>query len=187
MHTTRAEKSIGHESTFSHDLTDPADLRRELLRLSNNVAVRLRKAGMVGRTVVLKLRYGDFRTVTRSRTLSEPTDVARRIYDEVSDALGELIGDGERVRLIGVRAEHLRVSTTGAMLWDPDEDWRDAERTIDEVAAKFGRGAVTPATLVRPGERRAERSGPRTAADDDVPADDAPDDDAAEAAAGWGW
>ncbi len=177
VHTTRTEKSIGHENTFGHDLVDPVEIRRELLRLSNNVAVRLRKAGLVGRTVTLKLRYGDFRTVTRSRTLGEPTDVARRIYDEASDALAELVGDGERVRLIGVRAEHLRPSGTGAMLWDPDEEWRDAERTIDEVTAKFGKGAVRPATLVRPGgERRPER--PRTDPDDDDPA---------AAAAGWGW
>ena len=68
VHTTRTEKSIGHENTFGHDLVDPVEIRRELLRLSNNVAVRLRKAGLVGRTVTLKLRYGDFRTVTRSRT-----------------------------------------------------------------------------------------------------------------------
>ena len=177
VHTVRVEKSIGHENTFGHDLTDPVEIRRELLRLADNVAVRLRKAGLVGRTVVLKLRYGDFRTVTRSRTLAEPTDVARRIYDEASDALAELIGDGERVRLIGVRAEHLRASGTGAMLWDPDEEWRDAERTIDEVTAKFGKGAVRPATLVRPGdERRGER--PRAGGGDD---------DAATAAAGWGW
>jgi len=177
VHTTRTEKSIGHENTFDHDLVDPVEIRRELLRLSNNVAVRLRKGGLVGRTVTLKLRYGDFRTVTRSRTLAEPTDVARRIYDEASDALGELIGDGERVRLIGVRAEHLRPSGSGAMLWDPDEEWRDAERTIDEVAAKFGTGAVRPAALVRPGgDRRPER-----------PAPGADDDDAEAAAAGWGW
>ena len=175
VHTTRVEKSIGHENTFGHDLTDPVEIRRELLRLSDNVAVRLRKAGLVGRTVTLKLRYGDFRTVTRSRTLGEPTDVARRIYDEASDALTELVGDGARVRLIGVRAEHLRPSGSGAMLWDPDEEWRDAERTIDEVTAKFGRGAVRPATLVRRGEpSRAERDHP-------------PDDDASAAAAGWGW
>jgi len=177
VHTTRTEKSIGHENTFGHDLVDPVEIRRELLRLSNNVAVRLRKAGLVGRTVTLKLRYGDFRTVTRSRTLREPTDVARRIYDEASDALAELVGDGERVRLIGVRAEHLRPSGSGAMLWDPDEEWRDAERTIDQVTAKFGKGAVRPATLVRPGgERRPER--PRTDLDDDDPAT---------TAAGWGW
>ncbi|KRE30180.1 DNA polymerase IV [Agromyces sp. Soil535] len=176
VHTIRTEKSIGHENTFGHDLTDPVEIRRELLRLSNNVAVRLRKAGLVGRTVTLKLRYGDFRTVTRSRTLSEPTDVARRIYDEASDALTELVGDGARVRLIGVRAEHLRASGSGAMLWDPDEEWRDAERTIDEVTAKFGKGAVRPATLMPPGgERRREQ--PRID----------PDDDAATAAAEWGW
>jgi DNA polymerase-4 len=180
VHTTRVEKSIGHENTFGHDLTDPEDIRRELLRLADNVAVRLRKAGLVGRTVVLKLRYGDFRTVTRSRTLAEPTDVARRIYDEASDALTELIGDGQRVRLIGVRAEHLRVSGSGAMLWDPDEEWRDAERTIDEVTAKFGKGAVRPATLVRPGGVRGDRRGepPRAGGDDD---------DIANTAAGWGW
>ncbi|WP_448810265.1 DNA polymerase IV [Agromyces bauzanensis] len=177
VHTTRVEKSIGHENTFGHDLTDPDEIRRELLRLSDNVAVRLRKAGLVGRTVVLKLRYGDFRTVTRSRTLAEPTDVARRIYDEASDALAGLVGDGARVRLIGVRAEHLRPSGGGAMLWDPDEEWRDAERTIDEVTAKFGKGAVRPATLVRPGgERRGNR-----------PPRGPDDDDAAAAAAGWGW
>ncbi|UOQ88916.1 DNA polymerase IV [Agromyces endophyticus] len=155
VETTRSEKSIGHEVTFDHDLRDPEQIRRELLRLSDDVAVRLRKAGAVGRTVVLKLRYGDFRTVTRSRTLGEPTDVARRIYDEASAALGELVGDGARIRLIGVRAEQLRPSGGGAALWDPDEEWREAERAIDEVTARFGRGAVRPAALVRPGEAAA--------------------------------
>ncbi|PWC03976.1 DNA polymerase IV [Agromyces badenianii] len=156
--TGREEKSIGHEVTFHYDLTDLGQLRRELLRLSDDVAVRLRRAGLVGRTVVLKLRYGDFRTVTRSRTLGEPTDVARRIYDEASAALGELAGDGARIRLIGVRAEQLRSSGSGAMLWDPDEEWREAERTIDEVTARFGRDAVRPASLVRPATDRVERT-----------------------------
>ncbi|MBM7830295.1 DNA polymerase-4 [Agromyces cerinus] len=156
--TGREEKSIGHEVTFGYDLTDLDQLRRELLRLSDDVAVRLRRAGVVGRTVVLKLRYGDFRTVTRSRTLGEPTDVARRIYDEASAALGELAGDGARIRLIGVRAEQLRTSGSGAMLWDPDEEWREAERTIDEVTARFGRGVVRPASLVKRAADRVESS-----------------------------
>ncbi|MFC9558163.1 DNA polymerase IV [Agromyces sp. NPDC056965] len=156
--TGREEKSIGHEVTFGYDLTDLEQLRRELLRLSDDVAVRLRRAGVVGRTVVLKLRYGDFRTVTRSRTLGEPTDVARRIYDEASAALGELAVDGARIRLIGVRAEQLRPSGSGAMLWDPDEEWREAERTIDEVTARFGRGAVRPASLVKRAADRVESS-----------------------------
>jgi len=170
--TQRAEKSIGHEVTFPHDLVDHDEIARELLRLAADVGVRLRRAGMVGRTVTLKLRYGDFTTVTRSRTLAEPTDVARRIYDEAVAALGELVGDGQRVRLVGVRAEHLRSTGDGALLWDPDEDWRDAERTIDEVAARFGRGTVRPAALVRPAGQsgRAPHVGP-------APGGRYPDDD----------
>ncbi|GAA1950846.1 DNA polymerase IV [Agromyces allii] len=163
VHTTRVEKSIGHEQTFGHDLVDPVEIRRELLQLSGNVAVRLRKAGLVARTVSLKLRYGDFRTLTRSRTLGEPTDVARRVYDEASEALVGLIGDGQRVRLIGVRAENLRESGSGAMLWDPDEEWRDAERTIDQVSAKFGRGALRPASLVQRERDRQQRRDARAA------------------------
>jgi DNA polymerase-4 len=170
--TQRAEKSIGHEVTFHHDLVDHDEIARELLRLAADVGARLRRAGMVGRTVTLKLRYGDFTTVTRSRTLPEPTDVARRIYDEAVAALGELVGDGQRVRLVGVRAEHLRSTGDGALLWDPDEDWRDAERTIDEVAARFGRGTVRPAALVRPAGQsgRAPQGGP-------APGGRHPDDD----------
>lgn len=151
VETRRVEKSIGHETTFHHDLVDHDEIARELLRLATDVGVRLRRSATVARTVTLKLRYGDFTTVTRSRTLAEPTDVARRIYEEALVPLGELVGDGRRVRLIGVRAEHLRPAGGGAPLWDPDEDWRDAERTVDEVVRKFGRGAVRPAALVRPG------------------------------------
>lgn len=150
VETRRIEKSIGHETTFHHDLVAHDEIARELLRLANDVGVRLRQAGMLARTVTLKLRYGDFTTVTRSRTLAEPTDVARRIYEEALVPLGDLVGDGRRVRLIGVRAEHLRHAGDGAPLWDPDEEWRDAERTIDEVSRRFGRGAVRPAALVRP-------------------------------------
>ncbi|MDQ2697968.1 MAG: hypothetical protein M3Y46_04160, partial [Actinomycetota bacterium] len=86
------------------------------------------------------------------------------------------IGHGERVRLIGVRAEQLRASGSGALLWDPDEEWRDAERTIDEVTAKFGKGTVRPAALVH---RDGRARGTAAARPDD--------DDTADAAAGWGW
>jgi len=157
----RAEKSIGHETTFGHDLTDPDQIRRALLDLADGVAVRLRRAGVVGKTVVLKLRYGDFRTVTRSRTLAEPTDVARRIYEEAAAALDTLLTDGARIRLIGVRAEQLGPAG-GPTLWDPDEEWREAERTIDEVSARFGRGAVRPASLVGRARRAPDLTKRRT-------------------------
>ncbi|WP_438855671.1 DNA polymerase IV [Agromyces sp. M3QZ16-3] len=168
VETRRVEKSIGHETTFHHDLVAHDEIARELLRLATDVGVRLRRAGMLARTVTLKLRYGDFTTVTRSRTLAEPTDVARRIYEEALVPLGDLVGDGRRVRLIGVRAEHLRPAGDGAPLWDPDEEWRDAERTIDEVVRRFGRGAVRPAALVRPA---AESAAPTVR---DAPADEEP-------------
>jgi DNA polymerase-4 len=146
----REEKSVGHETTFEHDVTDVARLRSEILRLSDAVAVRLRRSGSVGRTVVLKLRYTDFTTVTRSRTLPEPTNVGRRIYDEAVASFEILAARGIRVRLIGVRVEHLGDGDgAGVGLWDPDDDWREAELAVDSVTAKFGRGTVRPASHLK--------------------------------------
>ena len=143
------EKSVGHEETFASDVTDPAVIRRELLRMSDKVAVRLRKAGLEGRCVVLKLRFSDFTTITRSRTIGEPTDLARRIYDEVGEVYEALGKQHERIRLVGVRMENLSpAGGTAAALWDTDEGWREAEQAMDAVAARFGRGLVGPAALV---------------------------------------
>jgi DNA polymerase-4 len=170
VETVSQEKSVGHERTFDIDERSPEVLRRELLHQSNRVAVRLRAAGLVGRTVALKLRYADFTTISRSRTLSEPTDLGKRIFDEVS-AIYEAVGaSGEAIRLIGVRVEQL--SEAGASvhqpaLWAdetvPSEGWRDAELTIDRVSAKFGTDSVRPASLVnapKSGET-ADRNGTR--------------------------
>jgi DNA polymerase-4 len=143
------EKSVGHEVTFEVDTVNADELRRELLRQANAVAVRMRTAGWVGRTVVLKLRYSDFSTITRSRTLSEATDVGRRIYEEAR-AIYEAIGAHAPVRLIGVRMEQLSPGEGQQPgLWDEDEGWRGAEDTIDAVSARFGRGALRPASLLR--------------------------------------
>ncbi len=144
-----AEKSVGHEMTFETDVTDPAIVRRELLRMANMVAVRLRKSDFMARTVVLKLRFADFTTITRSRTLAEPTDLGRTIYEEVR-AIYEATGkQSEAIRLVGVRAEQLQDATTAQLgLWDPAQGWRDAETVMDAATARFGRGAVTPARLI---------------------------------------
>lgn len=143
------EKSVGHEVTFETDVTDADLLRRELLRLSVQVAARLRDAGVTGNTVVLKLRYADFTTITRSRKLPEPTDLGRRIYEEVRTSY-EALGAHRSVRLIGVRVEQLMEGGGDRVgLWDTDEGWREAERAIDGVSEKFGRGVVGPASLLR--------------------------------------
>jgi DNA polymerase-4 len=145
-----AEKSIGHEVTFEVDVSDAAVLRRELLRQASQVATRLRASGVEGRTVVLKLRYADFTTITRSRTLTEPTDVGRRIAEEVRE-LYDAVGPHPPVRLIGVRMEQLADAGTGTSgLWDDDEDWRGAERVIDSVGERFGSDLVRPASLLKP-------------------------------------
>jgi DNA polymerase-4 len=145
------ERSIGAEETFGHDIDDVAAIRRELLRLSERCATRLRAAGQVGRTISIKVRFADFTTITRSKTLREPTDVARVIYDTACALHTALERDGALLRLVGVRVEGLsdaldtphQLALTGA-----EDDWRAAEQAVDRAAARFGRGTVRPAALV---------------------------------------
>ncbi len=152
--TERVEKSIGQETTFRTDVSDHDELERVLLSQAEDVARRLRAAGARARTVTLKLRHDDFRTLTRSRTLAEPTDVAKRIHEEAVAALRSLGVAGQPIRLIGVRGENLTDDPQSIALWHPDEDWREAERVMDELADRFGRDALGPASLLGLSRRR---------------------------------
>jgi len=156
--TDRVDKSLGSETTFDVDVSDADTLRRTLLSLSQQVAARARASGVAGRTVSVKLRFADFKTISRSRTLPVPTDVAQEIFRTVCELL-EAARGGQRLRLVGVRLEGL-VGTAGSArqpaLDEPEHTWRDAELAADAVWARFGRGAVGPASLV---ERRPETSG----------------------------
>ncbi|EPR75632.1 DNA polymerase IV [Leifsonia rubra CMS 76R] len=156
VHERAAEKSMGHETTFEYDVLDSDEIRRELLRLSAKVAIRLRAARMLARTVVLKLRFEDFSTVTRSRTLPEPTDLGRTLYETVRTIYDDFAAEGRPVRLVGVRGEQL-VEPGGTMisLWDTTDGWRDAEEAMEAASARFGRGAIGPARLL--GAERSER------------------------------
>lgn len=158
----RRERSIGNERTFDHDVDDPDIVHRTLLGLSDKTASRLRAAGLVGRTVSIKVRFADFTTITRSRSLRDATDVSRDIAAlarELYDALGL---QRARVRLVGVRVEQLSeaASTPVQVALDgPEHGWREADRAIDRASARFGAGSVRPASLFadRP------RTGPPTA------------------------
>ena len=150
----REEKSIGHETTFETDATDVAELHRVLLQLADGVGQRLRRAGVMARTVALKLRFEDFTTISRSRTLPEPTDLGRRLYEEARALYDQANAGGRPVRLIGVRAEQLTGEVAALGLWDDDEDWREAEQAVDAIVERFGSGAVRPASLLRPAVRR---------------------------------
>ncbi|HEY7106503.1 MAG TPA: DNA polymerase IV [Acidimicrobiia bacterium] len=106
---SRIAKSIGHEQTFPTDLTDVETLERAVWRLADSVAARLRKAGMVGRTVQLKVRYAGFRTITRSRTLRAPTDLAAEIGAVAAALLRDVPDVAVGIRLLGVSAQQLSV------------------------------------------------------------------------------
>jgi DNA polymerase-4 len=146
--THRVDKSVGHEETFHEDISDQGILRSELRRLADKVGARLRAHGWEASTISIKVRFTDWTTITRSQTLSEPTAVGQRI----GDAAHELFAAVDRplpIRLVGVRAEKLRPSASAVLtLWDDDEDWRRIETALDGAAARFGRGAVTRATLI---------------------------------------
>lgn len=150
----REEKSISHATTFETDKSDPDELHRILLTLSDAVARRLRVAGVTARTVALTVRYADFTTISRSRTLADPTDLGRRIYDEMRALYAKANPTGRPVRLLGVRAEQLAGDVASLGLWDDDETWRDAESAVDAVAERFGLGAVRPASLLKPAIKR---------------------------------
>jgi len=185
----RVEKSIGSETTFDTDVSDVDTVRRTLLSLATRVGARLRRSGHVGRTVTIKVRLADFRTLTRSRTLAAPTDVAREIFaaawtlftqtlfTQLTRRSGQPSGVlAERIRLLGVRVEGLE-ATDGAprqlALGEREHGWRDAERAADAVVARFGAAAVRPASLLSADDHDAEFVGSgqtdQTSGDDVIP------------------
>jgi len=180
----RVEKSIGSETTFDTDVSDVDTARRTLLSLATRVGARLRRAGYVGRTVAIKVRLADFRTLTRSRTLATPTDVAREIFAAAWALFTQLIRRSnpssgtlsERIRLLGVRVEGLEASDgtpRQLALGEREHGWRDAERAADAVAARFGAAAVRPASLLSAPDEAADTRGygqtGQTSEDDAIP------------------
>ncbi|MCX6397775.1 MAG: DNA polymerase IV [Propionibacteriales bacterium] len=144
------ERSMGAEETFSRDSEDPDVISRELLRLAGKVTARMRRAGLVGRTVAIRVRYSNFETITRSRTLADPTDVTAVVHAEAG-GLFRALGTGRPIRLVGVRVEGLRPRTgvdRQLALGEREAGWSEADRAVDRADRRFGSGAVKPATLL---------------------------------------
>lgn len=159
--SARQEKSIGAEETFAHDTPDDAILTRELLRLSHKVAERLRAANLSGHTLALKVKYADFTTVTRSKSLGAGTDSAAQIYAGAVALLASLGQRSQSVRLIGVRMERLESVDTAPLqlALDPrDNNARTAELVGDAIAARFGNAKIVPARLLRPPSQSGEKN-----------------------------
>jgi DNA polymerase-4 len=152
-----AVKSIGHEETYASDHVRHDTLERELVRLCDATATRLRAAGVAGRTVQVKIRFGTFRTITRSVTVAEAIDTGTALARTARPLLlAEDVDEG--VRLLGVSVSHLSTATTRQLSLEDEgpSSWADATRAIDEVRERYGSASIVPATLVEPGR------GPRT-------------------------
>ncbi|MTB72896.1 DNA polymerase IV [Arsenicicoccus cauae] len=149
------DKSVGADETFGHDIDDPVEIHRHLLGLADRSTARLRSQGMMARTVSIKVRFSDFTTITRARTLREHTDVSQDVYRTARDLFDALGLQRARIRLVGVRLEGLQdagLVPRQGLLDEREHGWRDAERAVDRASARFGAGAVRPASLVRPGD-----------------------------------
>jgi DNA polymerase-4 len=149
----RLPKSVSRETTLFRDLRDPAELEAILALLTARVASQMREEGLVARTVTLKLRHDDFRTVTRRHTLEAATDLDAELYGEVRmlfrQAFAEVRRRNRAVRLIGIAATGLATATE-ADLFEPPERARLRQLTaaVDRVREKFGFDAVTPGQLL---------------------------------------
>ncbi|KGA07773.1 MAG: hypothetical protein GM46_8370 [actinobacterium acAcidi] len=169
--TERDLKSIGHEETFSHDITDRESMRREIVRLADAVSSRLRAHESAARTLQLKIRYSNFETVTRSITPGSPIASAPAMVKAL-DPLLEKIDPTIGVRLIGVSVsgfvepvEQLSLLDFGGdgsdepgsasrTTADLERDWSPASQAVDEIREKFGRGAISPASSLSANGRR---------------------------------
>ena len=147
-----SEKSVGTETTFPLDVTDRAEVSRTLLAQSHECGRRLRAAGLEASRVTVKVRFADFTTITRARSLPAPSQVgtdlaavARALFDDV-----RVPPSG--VRLVGVRADDLVSVASSGFQWTmgASENPHRAERAMDEIGSRFGAGALAPASLLTP-------------------------------------
>lgn len=147
-----AEHSCGSQETFGRD-TDDADLvATEILRMAARTAERIRAQRMVGRVITLSVRFADFTTITRTGTLSTPTDVTNEIYAEAMRLFRRLNLQRARIRRVGVRVERLiprERSYLQPALDDPERGWPEAEEAMDKAVLRFGPSAVQRARLTK--------------------------------------
>jgi len=143
----REEKSLSRETTFAQDVGDRQVLRKKLLILSESVAQQLRKRGLRGRTVKLKLRYSDFQTFTRQVTMRIPTDLEQVIFDQAARLLDRSWDSKRKVRLIGVGVTNFDIEVRQLSLFDQPGDeriekLRRLSQSVDRIREKYGDEAI---------------------------------------------
>lgn len=149
MVVNRLPKSISHEETFARDLHSHAELQAEATRMGDAVSRRLRASSLVTRTIVLKVRFGDFKTITRSATLPDPTDSTREVVTAARDLLAPIdVTPG--VRLLGVGASGLVEASAQQLSLTHGAQAHDAaEQVTDQIRDRFGASSIGPAAAIR--------------------------------------
>jgi DNA polymerase-4 len=153
-------KSVGHEETFARDHRELASLQREAVRMADAVAQRLRNHRLAGRTINLKIRFHDFRTITRSVTLPTAVDTGPAVARAAKELLDQ-IDPSSGVRLLGVSVSNLVEEGARQLSLDEVEraGWDDASRAVDDIRRRFGDDAIVPASLRGPDGIRVKRRG----------------------------
>jgi len=149
----RGEKSLSREVTFAEDIGDWQVLRKTLLSLSEDVARQLRKRELRGRTVKLKLRYADFKTLTRQMTMEAPTDLEQVIFDQATRLMEKAWDRRKKVRLIGVGVSKFELEERQLSLFEGTgegkvERLRRLDQAVDRIREKYGEEAIQRASLV---------------------------------------
>jgi DNA polymerase-4 len=147
-------KSIGHEETFADDLLDIEAVRRELLSLATRVSRRLRRHGIAGKTVTLKVKYHDFVQVTRSETLPEVTDDGGKIFRRCCRLLEKTEVGKRPARLLGISVSQLLAQRREKQLSLFQKRFTAPKRkklnlALDKISEKFGEDGILPATLFK--------------------------------------
>lgn len=146
-----AARSVGSEETFTSDLDSTEEILREILRLSDRTAGRLRAKALCGRTVTLKVRFSNFSTITRSKTLDAEVDGGAEIYAVAKSLYLRIDPDRPRIRLLGVAVTGLAPGPPRRqldLLATARPGWPEATQAIDSIRERFGRDAVGPAALI---------------------------------------
>ncbi|MDP1851470.1 MAG: DNA polymerase IV [Candidatus Planktophila sp.] len=152
-----AEKSISAAETFARDLDSPAEILTEFLRLTERASAKLRDKELFTKTISIKVRFADFSTINRSKTLALPINGTHEIYEVVKALYEALKIDRARLRLVGVSLENLSGRAPEQLVLGARESgWRQADGAIDRARARFGAGSVRPARLIKPASTESE-------------------------------
>ena len=147
------DRSISAAETFPQDLDNPEEILTEFLRLTERATARLRDRELFAKTISIKVRFADFSTINRSKTLPLPIDSTHDVYEVVKGLYQALRIERARLRLVGVSLENLSEGAPHQMmLGEREVGWRQAEGAIDQARARFGKGSVRPARLISASE-----------------------------------